>query len=190
MRKLFKLLVFVIPISLMFASCYPGFDATVEELDIAITQYDSTQDFTQLNTFYMYDTIVYIGEEGDDIDESQEDHIFASVYENLIGMGWTEDPDTVGGIQADVSITISALKTDIEYYYYYWYDYWYWYPWYPYGAADASTNYFYPIYPVYPSYSCTIGSVLIDMVNVKGIIFPEGSDFPSGRIPIVCIILI
>lgn len=191
MKKLFKLLMFVIPISVMFTSCYPGFDATVEELDIAITKFDSTQDFTQLNTYYMYDTVVYIGEEGDDIDHSQELLIMSLVRANFDTMGWNEVTDTVGGVDADVAILISALETEMEYYYYYWYDYWYWYPWYPYGAADAGTNYYYPgypmypVYPGYPSYSYTIGSVLIDMVNLKKIDFPEDPDSPSGRIPII-----
>jgi len=192
MRKLFKLFMFVIPISVMFASCYPGFDATVEELDIAITKYDSTQDFTQLKSYYLYDTIVYIGEEGDDIDHSQEELILSLVRANFSEMGWTEVTDTTEKV--DVAIMISALETEIEQYYYYWWDYWYWYPWYPMSVKSAGTvNYYYPGYPMYPwypggyypSYSYTVGSVLIDMVIIKNIEFPEDPDSPSGRIPIV-----
>ncbi|MCF6358224.1 MAG: DUF4136 domain-containing protein [Draconibacterium sp.] len=195
MRKLFKLLVFVIPISAMLASCYPGFDATVEELDIAITKYDSTQDFTKLSTFYLYDTIVYIGDEEDeDIDGTFDDLILQEVQQNLQNLGWTEVTDTTGESDIDVSIMISALRTDISYYYYYWWDYWYWYPWYPYSIKSAeTTNYYYPGYPMYPwypgggytSYSYTVGSVLIDMVNNKNIEFPKDPDSPSGRIPII-----
>ena len=185
MRKLFKLLMFVIPISVMFASCYPAFDATVEELDIAVTKYDSTQDFTQLSTFFLYDTIIYIGEDEDeDVDHTQEAHILATVRGNLSGMGWTEVKDTTGGVDADVSILISALATDVNNYYYYWWDYWYWYPWnywYPWYPGYP----IYPVYPVYPSYSYTVGSVIIDMVNMDAADIPENPQEPSGRLPIV-----
>ena len=142
----------------------------------------------------MYDTIVYIGEEGDDIDHSQEELILELVSENFSKMGWKEVTDTTGGIKADVTIMISALETEIEQYYYYWWDYWYWYPWYPWSVKSAGTvNYYYPGYPMYPwypgggypSYSYTIGSVLIDMVDIKNIEFPEDQDSPSGRIPII-----
>lgn len=189
MRKLFKLLLFVIPISVMFASCYPAFDATVEELDIAMTKYDSTQNFDELSTFFLYDTIIYITDEDnpENIDHAQEDHILAEVRQNLLDIGWTEVPKPVDGseIDADVAIMISALATDISYYYYYWWDYWYWYPysyWYP-GYPGYP---WYPWYPVYPSYSYTVGTVIIDMINMDKVVEPSlNDDNPSFKLPVV-----
>ncbi len=190
MKKLIKLFVFVIPISFLVASCYPGFDATVEEMDIAVTKYDSTQNFTQLSSFFLYDTIVYIDddEDSEDIDHTQEDHILSEVRQNLLNLGWTEktEADTTadGEIDADVSIMVSALATDISYYYYYWWDYWYWYPWdywYPWYPGYP----IYPVYPVYPSYGYTVGSVLIDMVDMNDAEMPHNPDRPSGKIPVV-----
>ncbi len=190
MKKLIKLFVFVIPISFLVASCYPGFDATVEEMDIAVTKYDSTQNFTQLSSFFLYDTIVYIDddEDSEDIDHTQEDHILSEVRQNLLNLGWTEktEADTTadGEIDADVSIMVSALATDISYYYYYWWDYWYWYPWdywYPWYPGYP----IYPVYPVYPSYGYTVGSVLIDMVDMNDAEMPHNPDRPSGKIPVI-----
>ena len=190
MKKLIKLFVFVIPISFLVASCYPGFDATVEEMDIAVTKYDSTQNFTQLSSFFLYDTIVYIDDDegSEDIDHTQEGHILSEVRQNLLNLGWTEktEADTTvdGKIDADVSIMVSALATDISYYYYYWWDYWYWYPWdywYPWYPGYP----IYPVYPVYPSYGYTVGSVLIDMVNMNDAEIPHNPDQPSGKIPVI-----
>lgn len=180
MTKLFKQLIYLLPISVMIISCYPEFDATVDELDLAITKYDDKQDFSTLSTFFLYDTVIYItdDEEADppDFDRTQGPHIIAKVRENLLGLGWVEETDTVGGVKADASILISALEVDVSFYYYGYWDYWYWYPWYP-G---------YPIYPGYPSYSYTVGTVLIDMVNMGDVVMPATDiENPSFDIPIV-----
>jgi hypothetical protein len=188
MKKLFKMFVFVIPISLLVASCYPGFDATVEELDIAITKYDSTQDFSQLKSFFLQDTVVCVGEEDDNgdrcLDNATQALILSEIRTNLTGLGWTEVTDTVGGIESDVAIMVTALQTDVYSYYYYWWDYWYWYPWY--GWDPWYPGYpIYPIYPTYPTYSYSAGTVLMDMVNMNKLDLPHNPDTPSGKVPIV-----
>lgn len=190
MRKLFKLFLFVIPITIMFASCYPTFDATIEELDIAMTKFDSTQNFDELTTFFLYDTIIYITDEdnSEDIDHTQEDHILTEVRQNLLDIGWTEVEKPAAGVEidADVTILISALATDITSYYYYWWDYWYWYPWnYWYPGYPGYPGY--PWYPTYPSYSYTVGTVIIDMVNMDEVIEPEpaNEENPSFKFPMV-----
>ena len=161
MRKIFRLMVFLLPVSVMIYSCYPEFDATVEELDLAITKYDEDQNFGVLNSFFLYDTIIYINDKENPephSDHPQEDHILDQVRENLIAIGWTEVTDTVGGVDADVSIMISALETDVNFYYYGWWDYWYWYPWdwwYP-GYPGYPGYPWYPTYPIYPSYGYTV----------------------------------
>lgn len=190
MKRILRLMVFLLPISLAIFSCHPEYDATVEELDLAITKFDEDQDFGDLQTFYMPDTIVYISDEEESmaisVDHSQEEHILAKVRENLIDLGWTEvEGSEDESIDSDVSIMISVLETDVSYYYYYWWDYWYWYPWYPYSA-----NYWwgYPIWPgpIYPTYGYTVGTVFIDMVNMNKIEFPEfDPENPKFQIPFV-----
>lgn len=61
-NKYTSLILLLLVSSLLF-SCHPEYDATVEELDIAITQYDEEQDLSQLQTFYLEDSIIYINDE-------------------------------------------------------------------------------------------------------------------------------
>ena len=188
-------MVFLLPFSVLIYSCYPEFDATVEELDLAITKYDEDQNFGALNSFFLYDTIIYINDKENPAphtDHPQEDHILDQVRQNLINIGWTEVTDTVGGVDADVSIMISALEVDVNFYYYGWWDYWYWYPWdwwYPWYPGYPGYPW-YPTYPIYPSYGYTVGTVMIDMVNMGDIVMPQiepdpDPENPIFRVPIV-----
>jgi hypothetical protein len=195
MRNIFKFLVLLLPISLALFSCRPEFDATIEELDLAITKFDENQNFNELNTYYLYDTIVYITDDEDadlpNWEEGHGPHILTQIRQNLDNLGWVENTDTIGGIQADASILVSVLETDVYFYYHYWWDWWYWYPWYPWAAtAEAGTNYWwgYPIWPgpIYPSYGYTVGTVMIDMVNMDKVAPPDmNDDNPKFEVPIV-----
>ncbi len=191
MKNRLKLMVFLLFLSVLIISCHTEYDATVEELDLAITHFDENQNFGELNTFYLYDTIMYITDDEDadlpDWNEGQGPHILAQVRGNLESLGWQENRDTIGGVQADASILISVLETDVNFYYYGWWDWWHWYPWYPY-QYESSYWWGYPIWPgpVYPSYGYTVGTVLIDMINVNEIKAPNlNDDNPHIEIPVV-----
>lgn len=169
------------------AACNPEFKASVDELDLAITTYDDTQDFGRLSTFYMEDTIIYIGDDEVEIQRepnSTEQHILDEVRNNLLDIGWQEITDTTDEQNSsDVAIMISVLEADIYFYYTYWWDWWYWYPWdwwYP-GYPGYPG---YPTYPTYPSYGYTVGTLLIDMVNTDEI-NPPGEGDPSIKLPII-----
>ena len=195
MRNTIKFFVLLLPISLALFSCRPEFDASIEELDLAITKFDEDQNFNELNTYYLYDTIVYITDDEDadlpNWEEGHGPHILTQIRQNLDNLGWVENTDTIGGIQADASILVSVLETDVYFYYHYWWDWWYWYPWYPWSAtAEVGTNYWwgYPIWPgpIYPSYGYTVGTVMIDMVNMDKVAPPDMSDGnPKFEVPIV-----
>ncbi|WP_346855903.1 DUF4136 domain-containing protein [uncultured Draconibacterium sp.] len=194
MKQISRLFLFLISVTAFLYSCHPEYDATIEELDLAITKYDQEQDFTKLQTFYMPDTIVYISDEDKiisaNVDHSHEDHILSEVRQNLIDKGWTEvmAPEN-GEIDADVSILISVLETDVSFYYYYWWDYWswyswdWWYPWYP-GYPGYPGFPVWPGYPTYPSGGYTVGTVFIDMMNMDEVAMPA-SDDASIKLPIV-----
>jgi len=173
-------------------SCHPEYDATLEEMDIAITQYDEELDFSQLQTFYLEDSIIYIEDEESNsfvsVDRTHEDHIISLVRQNFLDKGWTEvTGPTNGQIDADVSIVLSVLETDIYFYYYYWWDWWYWYPWdwwYPW-YDDYYWYPGYPIYPGYPSYPVegyTVGTLFIDMLNMGDVEMPDEND-TSFKVP-------
>ena len=168
MRKLMQLPGLLLIALLAIQSCIPEFDSTIEELDLAITNYDRSQNFGQLSTFYMPDTIIYIKDDKVEIqreDNATEQHILDQIRQNLLTIGWDEVSDTTNNEnQADVAITVSVLETDINYYYSSWWDYWYWYPWdwwYP-GYPGYP---WYPSYPSYPVTGYTVGTLLIEMIN-------------------------
>jgi hypothetical protein len=175
-------------ILLAIQSCNPEFKATVEELDLAITTYDDTQNFGQLSTFYMEDTIIYIKDdevEIQSVDNSTEQHILDQVRQNLLEIGWEEVTDTTNeDVQSDVAIMISVLEADIYYYYTYWWNWWNWYPWdwwYPVYPGYP----IYPVYPSYPTYGYTVGTLLVEMVNTTDDVFlPPVEDVPI-RLPVV-----
>ena len=95
MRKIFRLTVFLFLVAAVLYSCHSEFDATIDELDLAITKYDEDQNFNALNTFFLYDTIIYITDDEDadppDINDGHGPHIISQVRQNLLNIGWVED---------------------------------------------------------------------------------------------------
>jgi len=169
-------------------SCTPEFDAFVEELDLAITTYDKQENFSELSTFYLMDTVIYVTDDEITIqreDNSTEQLILERVRQNLLDLGWEEITDTTNNESvADVAILVSVLQADLYYYYAYWWDWYYWYPWdwwYP-GYPGYPL---YPSYPSYPSYGITVGSLIIDMLKMKDVVLPPVENNPSVKPPIV-----
>jgi hypothetical protein len=187
MKRIIVLPGLLLIVLMVIHSCSPEFDASVNELDLAITSYDDTENFGDLSSFYMPDTIVYIG---DDVtiqreESSTEQHILDKVRQNLLEIGWTEVSDTTNDdITSDVAIMVSVLEADINFYYTYWWDYWYWYPWdwwYPVYPGYPV----YPIYPVYPVYGYTVGTLIIEMVKAKDSVTPPVEGNPVIKLPVV-----
>jgi hypothetical protein len=179
MKTPIKKYVWLIPVFAFFLACSPEYDATIEEMDLAITRYDKDQNFTGYNTFYLEDTVVYIVENEDDLEDIDRTHdaqIISKVRENLLDMGWTEvtNPDDLQS-DADVSILLSALAVDMYYYYTYWWDYWDWWYW---GGWYPGYYPWYPVYPGigYPSYGYTVGTVMIDMLDLQNIQIPTNQE--------------
>lgn len=167
MKQFYKQAFWVIPILLLMASCFPEYDATVEEMDLAISRVSDDQSFEDYHTFYLYDTVVYVVEDDkdlEDIDRTHDAQIISETRQHLLDLGWTEVTDTTNlKDDADVAIMLSALAVDVYYYYTYWWDYWYWWDWYYWYPGYP----IYPIYPSYPSYGYSVGTVMIDMLDLK-----------------------
>jgi len=187
MKRIIVLPGLLLIVMMVIYSCSPEFDASIDELDLALTSYNDAENFGDLSSFYMPDTIVYIG---DDVtiqreESSTEKQILDKVRQNLLELGWTEVSDTTNDdITSDVAILISVLDADINYYYTYWWDYWYWYPWdwwYPVYPGYP----IYPIYPVYPSYGFTVGTLIVEMVKVKDSVTPPVEGNPNIKLPVV-----
>lgn len=182
-NKIRKLLLPLIIIIAGFSSCYPIDDLAVEDLDVAVTLYDSTyyngpegsvNKFENLRTFVVVDTIVHIVESGttDNISRQYDAFVLEQVRLNMLKLGFEEE--TNPEVNSDVAITVSALTSTHEVYM--WYPYWGWY-WgyggvYPYAGkgtlkiTSVTPYYYYPWYPYSSSYSYQSGSVLMEMVDV------------------------
>ena len=147
-------------------ACYPGSISDIGEADLVITVYDTAFDFGPVNTFFMPDTIVRVGADGDedDIDRSYDPQILAKVASELVALGYTRIDDTAGEAP-DVFVALAANSST----YSYWVGgcYWCYYPGYP-GWGPGWGGYP-PYYPWYPSGgysgSYSTGSLSILMVD-------------------------
>lgn len=153
-------LMLTVSLALFMSSCYPEGADTVEDYDVAITNYDKGADFSSFSTFAIPDTIVYFAnDKNTKLDHQFDEQIIQVVTDNFIKRGYTkvENPETASFI-----VTVSAFS-NVNYSYYIdnWYNNWNWYwGWWP-GRAF---NPYYPWYPV-SVYAYQSGSVVIDMIS-------------------------
>ena len=111
-------------------SCYPGGADNVEEMDVAITNYDKNADFTKYTTFSLPDTIVYFVAKGETPNHEFDAQILQLVKDNFTQLGYSYiEPTSEEDQQPSFIVTVSAFS-NVNYYYGsdYWYNYWGWYP--------------------------------------------------------------
>lgn len=159
----------------IISGCYPEGYETYEETDIVITDYNMEYNFSGINTYYMPDTIHYIGD--DDPDREWDSFIIDEIEKGFLGVGYTRINDYDPLNLPDVIVTVSALEnesTNIYSYPYYGYGWGSYYPYYGYGWG-------YPYYP-YSGYgyavSYSIGTVFWNLWD------PTNVDTASETIPI------
>ena len=136
--------ILVLGLSAGLVSCYPDQTTSVNDLDIVITNYDSTYNFGSANTYIMPDTIVDILGSGTGTgtgNHTYDNLILTTVSNNLNALGWERVYDTINQ-KPDVAVMVNALSSTYTYTYYDWYDYWGWYGYWPpyYGGG----SYYYP----------------------------------------------
>ncbi|MBC5622435.1 MULTISPECIES: DUF4136 domain-containing protein [Butyricimonas] len=149
-------------------SCYPGGADTVKEMDVAITNYDKSADFTKYTTFSLPDTIVYFVAQGETPNHTYDPQILQLVKDNFTQLGYTYiDPQSESDEQPSFIVTVSAFS-NVNYYYGndYWYNYWGWYPGWDWIWGPTWGPGWGPSYPWYPVavYSYRSGSIVIDMI--------------------------
>ena len=138
----------------------PDFDQLSYQFVVS-TNVDKTATFVNYQTFYISDTIVYVGGIGSDsiIVGADADQLVNTVKDNLTARGYT----FVGrDSHPDLGLTLTAIKdinVVIDYYPGWWDPYWgycYWYYWcYP------------PYYGWSTVYAYTTGSVILNMYDLK-----------------------
>ena len=172
-------------ITAFFTSCYPTDDVSYSDLDLVTTAYDNEMDFTTLKTYYLYDSVVHIKDTLDedsnvDIGRDFDGLILNLVKENMNAYGYesVEDPENN---PPDVALTVSAMASKNTYvYYYYPYYYWGWgWGWYYKNTEYYGWGWYYPPYwggGYVTSY--TIGTLVINMHDVRDVT-PETDSIPT-----------
>lgn len=177
-RTLFTLTGFAgLMISVFLSSCYPGDDVTYSDLDLVTTAYDEEIDFQELQSYYLYDSVVHIKDTLDeennvDISRDFDGLILDLVKQNMNSYGYTREENPENN-KPDVIVTVSAMATkNYSVYYYYPYYYWGW-GWGWYYKNMKNTDY-YGWGWYYPPYwggsyltSYTIGTLVINMHDVR-----------------------
>ncbi|KIO46045.1 MULTISPECIES: DUF4136 domain-containing protein [Porphyromonadaceae] len=164
--KRLLLLSFIGLFAQLMISCYPGGADDVDEMDVAITNYDKSADFTKYTTFSLPDTIVYFVAKGETPNHKFDAQILDLVKKNFEDKGYTYMEQTEIN-QPSFIVTVSAFS-NVNYYYgaNYWYDYWGWYPGWNWIWGSGWGPGWGPSYPWYPVavYSYRSGSIVIDMI--------------------------
>ena len=115
---------FVFAIIVSMASCYPNDDLTVSETDLVMTSYYDSVDFSNLNTYYMSDTIYPVRDDTSDKSLIKYNNLIVkTIADNMQAIGYTRLYDT-SSVAPDVRISAAAISiTNIQVNW--------WYPYYP-----------------------------------------------------------
>jgi len=168
---------YIIPACLalvVLSSCYPDYGLTVNDYRTVITLYDTAQNFNELKTYFLLDTVFHLVDEGadDDITRKYDDRILKGVAAQFDSYGWTRSFDTTAGGVPDCIVRVTA-STSTNYQYY-----WYGYPWYGYGGWWGYPGWGYPYYPPYYGgayYSYSTGSVFVELDKIVEPVVPTDS---------------
>lgn len=174
MKKIFPFFLLI----LLFASCQK--DPDLSKLDddfLVFTNHDKSTDFKSFDTFYVPDSVLIIGnsEKPQYWTAQEAGDIITTLKNEMQSRGYTQATDKDN---ASVGLQVSYVES-VNYFTNYNRDpYWWWgYPgyWGP-GYWGSWGSWYYP-YPVVYSYS--VGSLLVEMVNLKA---PKGE---NTKLPIV-----
>ncbi len=156
--------ILVILAILLLASCRksPDFDQLSSQF-IVNTDRDKTADFSSYKTYYISDSVLYIGDKGSDSSLPAElaQQLVKVVKDSMAARGYVLVPRGDVTSHPDLGLTLSIVKNItvvIESYPGWWGGYYggcYWYYCYPY------------YYPWTAVYSYTTGTVLLNMYDIK-----------------------
>jgi hypothetical protein len=144
--------------ALVLAACYPGDINSVTELDIVVTQFDSTHVWITSSTFFMRDTVLHLEDTldpGNNIPLSRafDTLIIDETRAGLVGYGYVETQDSTAASYI-VAVSASAFRvTTVNV----------WYPWYP--CCYGGWGWYYP--PVASVSSYESGTLNIDQFDIQ-----------------------
>jgi hypothetical protein len=144
--------------ALVMAACYPGDINSVTELDIVVTQFDSTHVWVTSSTFFLRDTVYHIEDTADasnniPLSRAHDSVIIAETRSGMVGYGYVETTDSLAANYI-VAVSAAAFKvTTVNV----------WYPWYP--CCYGGWGWYYP--PVASVSSYESGTLYIDQFDIQ-----------------------
>lgn len=166
-----KLSVMALIMSGLYA-CYPDETVTYSDLDIVVTAHDADFNFTDVKTYYLYDSVIHLKdtlnpENNVDLSRQFDQDILEMVRQNMANYGYLLESDPEDNAP-DLIFTVKAMGTKnyFAYSYYPWY-YWDW----GWGWYYKSADYWYPYYPPYwgGTYitSYEVGTLIFGLYDVR-----------------------
>jgi hypothetical protein len=128
------------------AACYPGSISDIGEADLVLTAYDTTFDFGPLGSYFLIDSLIRVGDDDEEVDDSFDDDILAAVASEMEALGYVA-ADSTSGIAPDVVVAVGANSSTFGW----WVPGGCWYCYYP-GYPGWGPGWGYPGYPGYPWY--------------------------------------
>ena len=157
------LLVGLVASAVFLPSCYPTYGLTTTDYRTVVTVYDTAQDFNELQTFYLIDSVFHIVDEDekDTITRKYDEEVIAFVASNYQSLGWTRITDTLGNEVPSTVVRISVTGSVNSGGYWNWWGGWYpgwgWGGWW--GYPGWGWGGYYP--PYWTSYEYTTGSLIV-----------------------------
>jgi len=159
-------------------SCAPdsGFNS-IADYDVVITTYVPGADFGGMQTYAMPDSVAHIVDQDnppiEEVTREFDELILATVAGQLELLGYVEEPDPENN-PPDIFVPVAVSASSVTGIYYDWYPVWGWYPWWP-GWGSGWGTY----YPVPTTYSYSMGTIFIDMWDVKN------ADEGEMKVPVI-----
>lgn len=162
-----RLLIFLLAglFTQLVVSCYPEGADSVEDYDVAMTNYDKSANFSTFTTYSMPDSIVYFSnDKNTTIDHRFDSIILQTVQDNFTSLGYqkiaTPDADNMPSFVVMVS---GFSNVNYSYFVDNWYNNWNWYwnGWWPNWGYTP----YYPWYSPVGVYSYRTGSIVVEMVS-------------------------
>ena len=195
MKRITKLFLSVLTLSVVLSSCYKEETYYTEDYDLTITHYDTEFDFSTYKTFYITDSVGLISDYIKKGDDNWKEFykrggasvsIIKSITQHYLDLGYVQlDSITAGTDSADFAVNaIMTLNEQTGYTYYpgYWYGYpGYWGGYWGWGyykgakgnSSSASTSYYYGgYYPWYGggySYTYKTGNLMMEMADGQSV---------------------
>ncbi len=162
---------------IVLLSCYPGEPLSINQMDIVVTVYNKSLDYSRFQTYVLPDTVVHLADstKQDEVNRDYDAFILSQVKQNIEAMGFVEETNPEANKPDAVFLIAVAEQKYSGYYGGYW-GWWGWYPGWGWWGYPGWGWYYPPGYGGY-AYTFTTGTIFISMVDLENV-DPENKKIP------------